>query len=464
MASKMDYDVLIIGAGMSGLAAGIRLANFEKRVLILEKHNVLGGLNSFYKQAGRLFDVGLHAITNYVPPGTKRAPLTKLLRQLRIRHEEFDLTPQLGSQIWFPGVSLRFENDIATFESEVDEHFPDQIDGLRRLIAHIREDGGTDPFQNPTMARAELKNFLTDPLLTDMLFCPLCFYGSAIEDDMDWGQFKIMFQSLFLEGFARPRKGVRQIIQVLRKKYLALGGELRMKAGVKSLQVGNGAVQEVVLESGEVLCTGKVLSSAGNVETLKLCSDRSLSDLPTPGSLGYVESISCLDIAPKDLGIEDTIIFYSTQKEFAYRAPKEHVDHLSGVICMPSNYAYDEPLADPMIRLTNLANPGRWLKEPDESYGAKKQEFYDRSIAHVVSEGVVPEFRKHITYVDSFTPTTVKRFTSHINGAIYGAPEKVRDGRTHLDNLFLCGTDQGYLGIIGAMLSGISMANMHLLK
>jgi flavin-dependent dehydrogenase len=35
MASKMDYDVLIIGAGMSGLAAGIRLANFEKRVLIL---------------------------------------------------------------------------------------------------------------------------------------------------------------------------------------------------------------------------------------------------------------------------------------------------------------------------------------------------------------------------------------------------------------------------------------------
>ena len=29
--------------------------------------------------------------------------------------------------------------------------------------------------------------------------------------------------------------------------------------------------------------------------------------------------------------------------------------------------------------------------------------------------------------------------------------------------LFLCGTDQGYLGIVGAMLSGISMANKHAL-
>ena len=69
-----------------------------------------------------------------------------------------------------------------------------------------------------------------------------------------------------------------------------------------------------------------------------------------------------------------------------------------------------------------------------------------------------------MSYVDTFTPTTVKRFTFHERGAIYGGPEKVKDGRTHLDNLYLCGTDQGYLGIIGAILSGISMANMHLMK
>ena len=38
----MDYDVIIIGSGLSGLAAGIRLAQFDTRVLIVEKHTVAG--------------------------------------------------------------------------------------------------------------------------------------------------------------------------------------------------------------------------------------------------------------------------------------------------------------------------------------------------------------------------------------------------------------------------------------
>ena len=56
----MDYDVIIIGAGMSGLAAGIRLAQFDRRVCIVERHYNFGGLNSFYTLNGRRFDVGLH--------------------------------------------------------------------------------------------------------------------------------------------------------------------------------------------------------------------------------------------------------------------------------------------------------------------------------------------------------------------------------------------------------------------
>lgn len=462
----MDYDVAIIGAGMSGLAAGIRLANFGKRTVVLERHNVLGGLNSFYKQAGRLFDVGLHAVTNWVPPGTKRAPLTKLLRQLRIRQEDFDLTPQRGSSVWFPGCRLRFDNDEATLEAEVAAAFPGQIDGFRRLVAEIRSDGGTDPFQTPRMAREALQDFLTDPLLREMLFCPLMYYGSAVEDDMDWGQFKIMFQSIFLEGFARPFKGVRTIIQVLRKKLLEVGGELRMKAGVASLEVRDGKVTELVLDSGEHLTAGAVLSSAGVVETLRMCSDsRGREDeLPPAGQLGFMESISCLDCEPRDLGIEDTIIFFSTHADFAYRKPEGLLDVHSGVVCMPNNYAYEEPLPEGMVRVTNLANHERWFALPADEYADRKQECYQASVAHLVDEGVVPDFRPHVTYVDSFTPPTVKKFTFHDHGAIYGAPGKVRDGRTHLENLFLCGTDQGYLGIIGAMLSGISMANMHLVK
>ena len=63
-----------------------------------------------------------------------------------------------------------------------------------------------------------------------------------------------------------------------------------------------------------------------------------------------------------------------------------------------------------------------------------------------------------------FTPMTIRRFTGHENGAIYGAPHKQLDGMTGIQNLYLCGTDQGYLGIVGALVSGVSMANRHCLK
>ncbi len=85
------YDTIIIGAGMSGLAAGIRLAYYDQRVCILERHTTIGGLNSFYRLRGRDYDVGLHALTNVTPKGTKTGPLARLLRQLasplgRLRH------------------------------------------------------------------------------------------------------------------------------------------------------------------------------------------------------------------------------------------------------------------------------------------------------------------------------------------------------------------------------------------
>ncbi len=65
------YDAIIIGAGMSGLGAGIRLAMYDKRVVILERHYVWGGLNSFYQFKGHQFDVGLHAMPNYAPRGAR---------------------------------------------------------------------------------------------------------------------------------------------------------------------------------------------------------------------------------------------------------------------------------------------------------------------------------------------------------------------------------------------------------
>ncbi|NIL99118.1 MAG: NAD(P)-binding protein, partial [Planctomycetales bacterium] len=69
------YDTIVIGAGMSGLAAGIRLAHYNQRVCVLDRHTTIGGLNSFYRLGGRDYDVGLHAVTNFTPRGSRQGPL-----------------------------------------------------------------------------------------------------------------------------------------------------------------------------------------------------------------------------------------------------------------------------------------------------------------------------------------------------------------------------------------------------
>jgi len=48
----MAYDVLIIGAGLSGIAAGVRLAHFGQRVCIAERHRLLAAQLLFPPQRG----------------------------------------------------------------------------------------------------------------------------------------------------------------------------------------------------------------------------------------------------------------------------------------------------------------------------------------------------------------------------------------------------------------------------
>jgi phytoene dehydrogenase-like protein len=510
------YDAIIIGAGMSGLGAGIRLAMYDKKVVVLERHYVWGGLNSFYQFQGHQFDVGLHAMTNYAERGARGLPLTRLLKQLRIRWDELDLHQQGHSAVSWPGEKLKFSNDFELLRSEVARAFPQQADGFDKLTQAVRDYNELD-LDAPTLnAREIVETHITDPVLADMLFCPLMYYGSARENDMDWDQFVVMFKSIFFEGFARPQQGVRHILKLLIDRYRKAGGELRMKAGVRRIITDGQRTAGVELDNGEVLTADTVLSSAGLVETERLCGvgfqpacgpearNTDADKMSTPrGKLSFTETINVLDKPARELGIEETIIFFNNTERFNYARPDDLCDTTSGVICMPGNFDLPEAPNDHLVRITNIANFDKWnaldrsagaspacsrAPRPGEivagealatvaggcfatiacgdpvlrSYHAAKQHWYARSCDDVL--GHIPDFRPHTTLVDMFTPRTIRHYTGHEGGAVYGSPVKKRTGESGIDGLYIIGTDQGFLGIIGAMLSGISMANRWVLQ
>jgi len=458
------YDVIIIGAGLSGLAAGIRLAQFDKKVCIVEKHIEVGGLNSFYVRKGRTFDVGLHAMTNYAPKGARRSPLGKLLKQLRFRHEDFQLCPQTMSQIRFPEKSLNFTNDFAFLKQEVAQQFPQQIDGFLKLVHKIETfDELSLTGDTRTQALEVLQSFISDRLLIDMLCCPIMYYGNARERDMDFYQFVIMFKSIFMEGFAKPLKGMHFLLSLLVDKYKNRGGELRLGAQVKSIDADDGKVRSVTLIDGDCLEAETVISSMGTVETFARCPSLETEQDAWPvGQLSFMESIFVLDREPKEMGYDKSIVFFNTRPQFEYRVPDQLIDVTSGVLCCPNNFQYPEPLAEGMLRLTNLASARLWREPSRREYIQAKKDCRAEALKALAT--FFPDFSDSVVFLDTFTPKTIHKYTGHLNGAVYGSPRKIKNGITPVKNLFICGTDQGFLGIVGATLSGISMANFHVLQ
>lgn len=449
---------------MSGLAAGIRLAMFNKKVIILEKHSIPGGLNSYYQRRNfdkggiRQFDVGLHALTNFMKKGDKGKPFSKLLKQLRLSYDDFKLCPQTYSKISFPGMELKFSNDFELLLNEVAEKFPHQIDQFGNLVERVRSFNELDLSLGYSSSRETLKTIFSDELLIEMLLCPLLIYGSAWEDDMDFAQFVIMFKSLYFEGFSRPEGGVRTIISLLMKKLEEVGGEIRFRAAVSEIITREGKAVGVSL-GGEELLAPVILSSIGYPETVKITQGMNEKISPRVGAMTFLESIFVFDKKIPLNENESTIVFYNNAPKYAYRPAQDYFDSTSAVVCFPDNYESHKTEGEGTVRVTYMSNYHQWRELGRDDYEAKK-ELVANSAMELVKK-MAPGFDGKLLFKDIFSPMTIERYTWHLNGTVYGSIDKTRDGKTPVKGLFIIGTDQGFLGIVGSILSGISMGNLH---
>ena len=68
MSFDSSYDVIIIGSGLGGLGAALTLAVKDKRVLLLEQHNLQGGFASSFVRGRFEFEVALHEMADVGGP------------------------------------------------------------------------------------------------------------------------------------------------------------------------------------------------------------------------------------------------------------------------------------------------------------------------------------------------------------------------------------------------------------
>lgn len=245
-----------------------------------------------------------------------------------------------------------------------------------------------------------------------------------------------------------------------------------MNLGVKQIISEGNTVKQLELDNGETISANHVISSCGVVETERMISgtpsEKSNGDL---GRISVLESITVFDGQPKELGWEETIVFYNDAETFRYECPEGLRDIRSGVICMPNNYEYPDGrmLTEGQLRVTCLANHRNWSELTEDRYQEEKersrQEMLEVALRHLPDgKANRHELDRRTTFVDIFSPRTIRKFTSHEDGTLYGSPRKSRDGSTPFENLYLAGADQGYVGIVGAMLGGVAIANNRILR
>lgn len=259
MAEKCD--AIIVGAGLGGLSAAIRLAGEGLRVVILEKGGHAGGTAAYYEKGGFSFPMGPLGFGNprLVEDSLSRLGLGGALEYLPLRFQLHAL-----------GIMLSLAPPFESLTAGLDELFPSEVQGVSRFFRSVEDinrrlesayrRGSVPDLNAPERSGAGkfLEGMATDWKLNRIL-------GSIGTQSPTAGMPFIasLWDMLAGEGVVYPTGGFPALIDRL---VSALEGSdrcsLRLESGVSRIIVSAGRVVGVKLHDGSWIESPAVISNA----------------------------------------------------------------------------------------------------------------------------------------------------------------------------------------------------------
>ncbi len=279
MESVDDPSAIVIGAGLGGLSAAMRLGAKGYDVTVLDRLDRAGGRGSSISKGGHRFDLGPTIIT--VPQVYE-----KLWAACgRDFHKDVTLKPlETFYQIkWGDGSVFEACSDTARMEAEIAKFNPKDVAGYRRFLrdSYRRYVVGFEGMLTKPMnrlwetvkvlpefavlradrsilglAKARVKD---ERLRMALSFHPLFIGG----DPMNVTSMYALVGYLEKEfGVHYAMGGVQAIADAMAKVVRSQGGQIRFGAEVDRIEVSDGKAQGVTLKGGERIAAPLVVSNA----------------------------------------------------------------------------------------------------------------------------------------------------------------------------------------------------------
>ncbi len=494
-----DFDDIVIGSGMSGLAVGSLLAKSGRRVAVLEAHDEPGGYAHTFRMKDYRFCAQVHYIFNCGEGESVHALLSKLGVADEVPFVRLD--PEGFDHIVVAGERFRIPNGLDKSCARLARRFPESERPLRRyfdVIATLgRELDRLDiPRERFSMAAVraalgarhvlyylkwtleELYDHVAMPPMPRAVLAGQC--GDYLLPPRDVSLLlHAALVTLYDRGAYYPKHHYVQFVEALANAVRREPGcALLLEHEVDRIVVEGGRVVGVTTTNGKRLTADRYISNADPRLTARLANippgdvDRERLDYAySCGTFTLYLGVRGLDLREHGFGsfnvwhypdedinriYDDQLLRHDLSDPWLFMStPTLHSDEPG--LCPPG---------DQILEIATACDHRRWsaLRARDRrAYNVEKKILRER-ILDVVEANYVPSLRKHLVMRVAGTPATNERFCRAPEGNSYGAALTPRNMgptrapfRSRVENLWLANATAGFPSVAGAIGAGIRL-------
>ena len=481
-----QYDIVIIGSGLGGLASGTILAKEGYSVCILEKNKQIGGMLQIFVRDRVIFDTGVH----YVGGLNEGQNLNQLFRYLgimdKIKIRKMDENFVDGLIFNGDPVMYKYAQGYDNFIRTMMSYFPEEETAIRAFCDKIREICKQFPLYNlkagvysdtedayQTDTQAYLETLSTNKKLLNVLAGTNLLYAGQRDKTPLFVHALIV--NHYIESSWKFVDGGSQIAKYLAKEITSRGGKILKHINIVKLKEEGGTIQYAEDENGQKFYAKTFISNVHPVKTLEMTQSNvfrnayktRLKSLDSTVSVFYANvvlkkdtfkylnsNIYCFAQEDPWCAINYTEENWPQGWAMFYVASSDISDYAEGVTIM-SYMRIDE-----VRKWQNTFNTVSREHERGEEYETFKHEKAEKLFDAV--EKNFPGFKASIKSYTTATPLTARDYIGTDDGSLYGFAKDYREPmktfispRTKIPNLLLTGQNINMHGVLGVTISAV---------